>query len=80
MAGDFNTWSDGRIYHLAQATKAIGAERIPMDNYYNSPIIYPYDHIFIRGLKVRATQTLKDIHTSDHLPLLVELEVTRPQG
>ncbi|MBS1970939.1 MAG: endonuclease/exonuclease/phosphatase family protein [Bdellovibrionales bacterium] len=80
MAGDFNTWSDSRIFRLAQAAKALGTERIPMDNYYSSPIIYPYDHIFIRGLKVRSAQTLKNIQTSDHLPLVVELEIVPPQG
>jgi endonuclease/exonuclease/phosphatase (EEP) superfamily protein YafD len=77
MAGDFNTWSDSRIYRLAQAAKSLGAERIPINNYYGSPMIYPYDHIFIRGLKVREAHTLEHIQTSDHLPLLVELEVEK---
>lgn len=75
MAGDFNTWSDSRIYILAKAAKELGVERVPLENYYDMPIIYPYDHIFVRGVKVLSHQTLEHITSSDHLPVAVNLEV-----
>lgn len=75
IAGDFNTWSDSRIYYLKLAMNKLNLERVPIDNYYYMPIIYPYDHIFIRGLKVVKAETLHQITTSDHLPLLIELEI-----
>ena len=75
IAGDFNTWSDSRIYDLKLAMDQLNLKRVPLDNYYYMPIVYPYDHIFIRGLNVVKTETLRKITTSDHLPLLIELEI-----
>lgn len=78
IAGDFNTWSDTRVWFLKKSMQKLGISRVEIGNYYWLPVIYPYDHVFARGLKVHQAAVLDFIDSSDHKPLVIDFEVQKP--
>lgn len=71
LAGDFNTWAETRLEHLMNQTKKLSLVRLNLENpmgFFNRTL----DHIFYRELTVTAEMVLKDVNTSDHLPLIME--------
>lgn len=65
-AGDFNTWSGARKKHLDNRTKSLGLTHLSPHNENRN---LKLDHIYARGLKVVSVELLKNIKSSDHLPL-----------
>lgn len=72
FAGDFNTWNPWREDALAAAIKSAGLTSIEVPN---DSRFLQLDHIFVRGISVKSVQLLDKIDTSDHYPLLAQLEV-----
>jgi endonuclease/exonuclease/phosphatase (EEP) superfamily protein YafD len=76
MAGDFNTWSDGRSEKLNKITKELGMNAITFpDGARNTSLKLILDHAFVRGLSVKKVDNLGHITTSDHSPLSFELSI-----
>lgn len=73
-AGDFNTWSDWRKDYLQAATQKLGLEHLKPA--YDTRRL-KLDHVYARGLKVKSTDLLVNIRSSDHLPIKVIF--SRPQ-
>lgn len=71
VAGDFNTWNNGRSDYLFRKMKFLGLREahIPSDE------LLKLDHIFIRGLAMRQSFQLSQVESSDHTPLLVDLSL-----
>ncbi|MEH6591341.1 MAG: endonuclease/exonuclease/phosphatase family protein [Halioglobus sp.] len=75
LAGDFNTWSDGRqgFIDSFMARHQLAAVTFQPDGrtrFRDKPL----DHIYLRGLKTLNAET-KVVQTSDHNPLLLTLEL-----
>lgn len=76
-AGDFNTWSEGRLEHLFNSVKQLGLKTVQFkdgdkrmtfsDNF--------LDHAFVRGLTVKEAKVIVESKGSDHKPLLLDLEL-----
>lgn len=75
LAGDFNTWHEGRREILEEAATSIGLQNILVPN---DSRFLELDHIFVRGIKVHTMEILDQITTSDHYPLRAQLEVVPP--
>ncbi|RMF21172.1 MAG: endonuclease/exonuclease/phosphatase family protein [Cyanobacteria bacterium J083] len=82
LAGDFNTWNLSRWLLLLNMARRLNLtpvsfplmEAIKIKRFLLSP---PLDYIFYRGLKQKSAnaQVLSQIKSSDHNPLLVELDL-----
>lgn len=70
VAGDFNTWNDGRMSYLIRAFAQLGLKQISTPD---SGGLFSLDHIFVRGMKSQFVFNLNHIDSSDHKPLLVDL-------
>lgn len=67
IAGDFNTWSGGRMSYLKiQFRQKLGLVAVPM----HKQGLLDLDHIFIRNLEVVQALQLGFIKSSDHAPLV----------
>lgn len=71
LAGDFNTWSNGRMRNVLGMAKRLGLTQVPLPDNRKT---FDLDHVFVRGLKVSKVYDLHRIKTSDHVPLLMDLE------
>lgn len=69
IAGDFNTWNEGRIDYLFEALAALKVRLVRTPD---SGGFFSLDHIFVRGLTSRFVFNLNHINSSDHKPLLVD--------
>jgi len=70
IAGDFNTWNDGRLEYLQKALASLGVRSV------HTPEpggFFKLDHIFVRGFVPRFIFNLNHIESSDHKPLLIDL-------
>jgi endonuclease/exonuclease/phosphatase family metal-dependent hydrolase len=87
IAGDFNDWNNRLGQRLIQALGVTDSFIPAMTHRRASPAAtfpsflpwFPLDRIYVRGLKVRATQVKRGLRwarISDHVPLLVELTWT----
>ena len=82
FSGDFNTWNRTRWLLLCQMTDKLGLtpvtfsaiEARKLKRFLFSP---PLDYIFYRGFRQKTTsaKVIDNIYSSDHNPLLVELEL-----
>ncbi|MEO0884784.1 MAG: endonuclease/exonuclease/phosphatase family protein [Cyanobacteria bacterium J06648_10] len=80
LAGDFNTWSQGRLRSLLQITEGLdlrpvtfpSKDRQHLKRFLLSP---PLDHLFYRGLGhiPRSARVIDTPSSSDHNPLFVAL-------
>ena len=75
LAGDFNTWNQERLALIRQLTQQVGLQEVQYQpdvrlRFLNNPL----DHVFVRGFQVIQATTLPT-ESSDHNPLLVELEL-----
>ncbi len=73
VAGDFNCWNRARAEFLFDSMKNEGlnaaiSERKPLWRHLNRHI----DHIFYRDLQLIKTESLSNINSSDHYPLMAE--------
>jgi endonuclease/exonuclease/phosphatase (EEP) superfamily protein YafD len=71
-AGDFNTWNGGRWDTLYELASTLGLQAVHFDEDYRMMVL---DHVFIRGLKVKAARVLNEWITSDHSPLALQLQL-----
>ena len=72
LAGDFNTWHEGRWEILEEAVTSVGLVHVPISNDHR---FLELDHFFVRGMKVKSVALLDNVHTSDHYPLRATFEV-----
>jgi endonuclease/exonuclease/phosphatase (EEP) superfamily protein YafD len=69
VAGDFNTWSRGRLEALEEALNPLGVElAVSAVGRYLT-----LDHILTRGLSLVSVIDTSGVRSSDHAPLAVEL-------
>lgn len=76
-AGDFNTWSEGRLDYLFKSVKKMGLTVVQFKDA-DKRVTFsdnPLDHAFVRGLKVISARVVAESKGSDHRPLLMELEL-----
>lgn len=69
IAGDFNTWNEGRTEYLH---KALAPLKVRLVQTPDSGGLFNLDHIFVRGFAPRFVFNLNHINSSDHKPLLVD--------
>jgi endonuclease/exonuclease/phosphatase (EEP) superfamily protein YafD len=75
LAGDFNTWSDGRLAVLREAaTRLQLVETAYRDDRRTRFLGRHVDHVFVRGLDVVAAAATP-VESSDHNPLQVVLRL-----
>lgn len=72
LAGDFNTWNISRWQSLVGILDRMGLAHVDLGA---DPRSLKLDHVFVRGLKIKGAQVKSDVVTSDHFPLLVDLEL-----
>ncbi len=77
LAGDFNTWNEGRLKLVRRLAQQVDLQELSYlpDNRMRF-LGNPLDHIFIRGFNV-IQATTEQTDSSDHNPLLAELELRR---
>jgi endonuclease/exonuclease/phosphatase (EEP) superfamily protein YafD len=76
LAGDFNTWSEARHEVLLQIAERLGLVAVLFDDPDGRRLALGrhLDHFYFRGFRlVRASAP--DVKSSDHNPILVELEL-----
>jgi endonuclease/exonuclease/phosphatase (EEP) superfamily protein YafD len=83
-AGDFNTWSNGRLEVVENFFKELGLTEIefakpgkpdPREKTVLGINMGVLDRLFIRGLEVVETKVYEDINTSDHKPFSARLRL-----
>ena len=70
--GDFNTWSSRRLQILLEIQAKLETSQV---NWPTDPRSLKLDHVFYRGLRVKRSEILTEIRSSDHWPLSVEFEL-----
>ena len=70
VAGDFNTWNDGRMKALDKGFSAIGLRRLELSNQKKAKL----DHAYVRGLEATEATLMTQIKSSDHKPILLKLQ------
>lgn len=77
LAGDFNTWSPGRLEALRELARKHGLRPVSPSG---DERMLPLDHVFVRELNVRAARIVNDSRGSDHKPieLVLDLAPERP--
>lgn len=85
LSGDFNTWNTGRMRLLLEAADRLGLERVRFTaqderHLRRFPFAHPLDHLFYRGLTLRADRSdvLETVRSSDHLPIIAEFHLPKP--
>lgn len=70
VGGDFNTWNERRMQILFSALMDLDLKwvKVPRKGFLD------LDHLFVRGLKPRMAFPLHHINSSDHQPILVDLD------
>jgi len=77
-AGDFNTWMARKLEILEQSASRLGLKAVTFKNDHRTKFTRwspPFDHIFVRGIKVKASYVFGEITSSDHKPLSAYLEI-----
>jgi len=79
LAGDFNTWSPGRLERFVEVAAGAGLSEAAMDRksrlaHLNSHL----DHVFYRGLALRKVSSLGFVRSSDHAPITATFVRERP--
>lgn len=70
VAGDFNTWNDGRMKYLDNTLKTIGLVRLKLQNEEESSL----DHAYVRGLQATEAELVSGIKSSDHAPMILQFQ------
>ena len=73
-AGDFNTWNPVRMAYLKNKGQALGMNLLvpEIDNRK-----LKLDHILVRGFKAKSVKILDTYQSSDHWPVIAELELSQ---
>lgn len=79
IAGDFNTRTKTRLYHLFSKMKALGLSEINFKNGDQRMVAVMtnniLDHGFVRGLTVKDAEVFGSARGSDHKPMVIEVAV-----
>lgn len=75
FVGDMNTWNKSRLAKLKELTSTRGLIHYDFERPDTKGMHSKLDHLFVRGLKVKTAQFLKDIISSDHYPISAEFEL-----
>ncbi|QKJ85950.1 hypothetical protein PMPD1_0982 [Paramixta manurensis] len=79
MAGDFNAWSRQRINALYRFAREMGLREVRFtDDHRRKAFGRPLDFVFYRDMNVSEASVLVT-QASDHNPLLVEFQTTKPE-
>jgi endonuclease/exonuclease/phosphatase (EEP) superfamily protein YafD len=71
VAGDFNSWSAGRMQVVDNMVAALSLHALVYTNHNRTIVLgNPIDHIFYRGLEPIAHQ-VQSVSSSDHNPIEV---------
>ena len=75
VAGDFNTWNNGRVERLDHLSDQLGMTELvfAVDNRV-TPFFHTVDRVLVRGLRV-IDATTQVVDSSDHNPLAVTLSL-----
>jgi len=77
VAGDFNSWSDDRVYIIEQLEQELSLEALEYQNHNRTRIFgKAIDHIFYRGL-TPTDITIPQVSSSDHNPIIVSFSVNK---
>jgi len=75
VAGDFNTWNNGRDAQVEQLSAELGMTELTFAvDHRVTPFTHTIDRILVRGLRVRDAKT-DIVDSSDHNPLSVRLSL-----
>jgi endonuclease/exonuclease/phosphatase (EEP) superfamily protein YafD len=75
LAGDFNTWSEGRMTVVEGLADSLGLRKVVFSHGDPSFVLgRPVDHIFYRGLEIVEARAER-VSTSDHHPLLAKFRM-----
>lgn len=75
-AGDFNTWSIGKLQLVERAMKEVGLKAVTWKKDTRMRTLgQPLDHVYYRGLKVVTEKVWGEIEGSDHKALEVEFSL-----
>jgi endonuclease/exonuclease/phosphatase (EEP) superfamily protein YafD len=78
LAGDLNTWTDGRTDAVAAMARELGLEEIRFATDGRTLFMgKQLDHIFVRGLATAASAAIA-VESSDHNPVAATLKVAAP--
>ena len=75
VAGDFNTWNEGRWQYLSESMHGAGLARVPAQSRRWRHFNRALDHVFYRSLHLMNARTLPHVKSSDHVPLWAEFGV-----
>lgn len=75
FVGDMNTWNKSRRKALMETTAQYGFTYYDFDRPNTPGMHEKLDHIFVKGLKVHKIESLTNILTSDHYPIVGDFEV-----
>lgn len=73
-AGDFNTWNPLRMAYLKNKGQALGMTLLVPETDVRK---LKLDHILVRGFKVKSVKILDTYVSSDHWPVIAELELSQ---
>ena len=75
LSGDFNSWNGYRAQIIQKVINEFGLEEVSFEQDHRLRFLgNPLDHIFVRGLNV-LNATTEPTESSDHAPLLLEVEL-----
>ncbi len=77
LAGDFNTWSPKRLAHFKD--RAERADLIEASMTRRSKVAHlnqHLDHVFFRGLCLTSVESMQQIRSSDHAPIMATLTLS----
>ncbi len=74
VAGDFNTWNKKRVKILNDFKEKLSLNKVDFQDDKNLKKVFnkTLDHIFYRGLHVKASKVIKNSELSDHNPIVVK--------
>lgn len=76
IAGDFNSWSAGRMKALASFQQVLKLQRVDFKQPQHIKRFFskPLDHVFYRGLTLDYAQAINSAEVSDHNPIYVRFK------
>jgi len=77
IAGDFNTWSSGRMREIESFQKKLSLKyaEVQEKHHVKHMFLKPLDHIFYRGLELIQAQAIDTAQVSDHNPIYTRFRV-----
>lgn len=77
LAGDFNTWNKSRTSYLFEVAAKLGLSEVQLKHgHYRKKFNgYPLDHVFVRGVQVKAAEVIRGSEGSDHPPMTLDFRI-----